>query len=191
MIVYEEGYLILFNREVPLRERSIVFIGFMGVGKTTIGKLVAKKLYRDFIDVDEEIQKEYNMPVSQIFEEIGEKAFREREKSLIISLCNQKLKILSLGGGAFLQEEIKEVCLSKCIVFFLDLSWESWKDRISLIIDSRPILQGKSIEEIEELFNKRQEIYAVHHSKVVTDNHEVEEVAQYIVDSLKLAWELN
>ncbi len=191
LIVYEEGYLILFNREVPLRERSIVFIGFMGVGKTTIGKLVAKKLYRDFIDVDEEIQKEYNMPVSQIFEEIGEKAFREREKSLIISLCNQKLKILSLGGGAFLQEEIKEVCLSKCIVFFLDLSWESWKDRISLIIDSRPILQGKSIEEIEELFNKRQEIYAVHHSKVVTDNHEVEEVAQYIVDSLKLAWELN
>ncbi|WP_187292180.1 shikimate kinase [Bacillus sp. 1NLA3E] len=181
----------LVNREVPLRERSIVFIGFMGVGKTTIGKLVAKKLYRDFIDIDEEIQKEYNMPVSQIFEKIGEKAFREREKSLITSLCDQKLKILSLGGGAFLQEEIKKVCLSKCIVFFLDLSWESWKDRISLIIDSRPVLQGKSIDEIEELFNKRQEIYAVHHSKVETDNHDVEEVAQFIVDSLKLAWELN
>ncbi|MDF2902776.1 MAG: aroK [Bacillus sp. (in: firmicutes)] len=183
--------MILVNREVPLRERSIVFIGFMGVGKTTIGKLVAKKLYRDFIDIDEEIQKEYNMPVSQIFEKIGEKAFREREKSLITSLCDQKLKILSLGGGAFLQEEIKKVCLSKCIVFFLDLSWESWKDRISLIIDSRPVLQGKSIDEIEELFNKRQEIYAVHHSKVETDNHDVEEVAQFIVDSLKLAWELN
>ncbi|AGK52785.1 shikimate kinase [Bacillus sp. 1NLA3E] len=181
----------MVNREVPLRERSIVFIGFMGVGKTTIGKLVAKKLYRDFIDIDEEIQKEYNMPVSQIFEKIGEKAFREREKSLITSLCDQKLKILSLGGGAFLQEEIKKVCLSKCIVFFLDLSWESWKDRISLIIDSRPVLQGKSIDEIEELFNKRQEIYAVHHSKVETDNHDVEEVAQFIVDSLKLAWELN
>lgn len=191
MVVILGGWLILVNREVPLRERSIVFIGFMGVGKTTIGKLVAKKLYRDFIDIDEEIQKEYNMPVSQIFEKIGEKAFREREKSLITSLCDQKLKILSLGGGAFLQEEIKNVCLSKCIVFFLDLSWESWKDRISLIIDSRPVLQGKSIDEIEELFNKRQKIYSVHHSKVETDNHDVEEIAQFIVDSLKLAWELN
>ncbi|MFS0639056.1 shikimate kinase [Mesobacillus foraminis] len=180
----------MFNREVPLKEKSIVFIGFMGVGKTTIGKLVAKKLYRDFVDIDEEIEKEYQMPVSQIFSSIGEKAFREREKSMIIDYCQQKLQIISVGGGAFLQEEIRNVCLSSCIVFFLDLSWESWKERISLIIDSRPVLQDRSLEEIEELFYKRQEIYSVHHSKVSTDNQEMEEVADYIVDSLKLAWEL-
>ncbi|MCM2536184.1 shikimate kinase [Neobacillus pocheonensis] len=162
----------------------------MGVGKTTIGKLVAKKLYRDFIDIDEVIEKEYNMPVSQIFTEIGETAFREREKSIITDVCNQKLQVISLGGGAFLQEEIRKVCLSSSIVFFLDLSWESWKDRISLIIDSRPVLQGKSLEEIEELFYKRQEIYSIHHSKVETDNHDTEGVADYIVESLKLAWEL-
>lgn len=179
------------HHEVPLRERSIVFIGFMGVGKTTIGKLVAKKLYRDFIDVDEEIEKEFKMPPSQIFKTMGEKAFREREKSLITSLSQQKLKIISVGGGAFLQEDIRKKCLENCIVFFLDLSWEGWKERINLIIDSRPVLQGKTIEEIEELFYKRQEIYAAHHSKVETDNHDVEDVADYIVDSLKLAWELN
>ncbi|PLR85404.1 shikimate kinase [Bacillus canaveralius] len=178
------------NREVSLRERSIVFIGFMGVGKTTIGKLVAKKLYRDFIDIDDEIEKEFNMPVSQIFEKIGEKAFREREKSLIIDLSKQKLHIISVGGGAFLQEEIREECLASCIVFFLDLSWESWKERISLIIDSRPVLQGRSIDEIKELFYKRQEIYSTHHSKVQTDNHDIEEIADYIVDSLKLAWDI-
>jgi shikimate kinase len=179
------------KRAIPLKERSIIFIGFMGVGKTTIGKLVAKKLYRDFVDIDEEIVKEYNMPITQIFNEIGEKAFREREKSLITSLCEQRLQIISVGGGAFLQEEIRRVCLATCIVFFLDLSWEGWKDRISLIIDSRPILQGKSIKEIEELFYKRQEVYSVHHSKVETDNHDSEEIAEYIVESLKLAWELN
>ncbi|WP_420489574.1 shikimate kinase [Neobacillus niacini] len=162
----------------------------MGVGKTTIGKLVAKKLFRDFIDVDEEIEKEYGMPVTQIFNKIGEKAFREREKNVITSLCQKKLRIISLGGGAFLQEEIRKVCLSSCMVFFLDLSWENWKDRISLIIDSRPVLQGKSIEEIEELFYKRQNLYAVHHSKIETDNQEVDEIADYIVDSIKLAWEL-
>jgi shikimate kinase len=179
------------KRAIPLKERSIIFIGFMGVGKTTIGKLVAKKLYRDFVDIDEEIVKEYNMPITQIFNEIGEKAFRDREKSLITSLCEQRLKIISVGGGAFLQEEIRRVCLATCIVFFLDLSWEGWKDRISLIIDSRPVLQGKSIKEIEELFYKRQEVYSVHHSKVETDNHDSEEIAEYIVESLKLAWELN
>ncbi len=176
--------------EVALKEKSIVFIGFMGVGKTTIGKLVAKKLFRDFTDVDEEIEKEYDMPVTQIFNKIGEKAFREKEKNVITSLCKKKLQIISLGGGAFLQEEIRKVCLSSCIVFFLDLSWENWKDRISLIIDSRPVLQGKSIEEIEELFYKRQNLYSVHHSKIETDNQEVDEIADYIVDSIKLAWEL-
>lgn len=182
--------MILLNREVPLKEKSIVFIGFMGVGKTTIGKLVAKKLYRDFVDIDEEIEKEYQMPVSQIFSTIGEKAFREREKSIITEYCQQKLHIISVGGGAFLQEEIRKVCLSSCIVFFLDLSWDSWKERISLIIDSRPVLQDRSLEEIEELFYKRQEIYSLHHSRVSTDNQDMEEVADYIVESLKLAWEL-
>lgn len=180
----------LENRKGSLKEKSIVFIGFMGVGKTTIGKLVAKKLYRDFIDIDEEIEKEFKMPVSQIFNEIGEKAFRQKEKEMIIEQCRQKLHIISVGGGAFLQEEIRQECLSSCIVFFLDLSWESWKERISMIIDSRPVLQGKTIEEIEELFYKRQEVYSAHHSKISTDNHEIEEVADYIVTSLKLAWEL-
>jgi shikimate kinase len=181
----------LETRQVPLKEKSIVFIGFMGVGKTTIGKLVAKKLYRDFVDIDEEIEKEFHMPVSQIFNEIGEKAFRQREKEIIIEQCRQKLRIISVGGGAFLQEEIRKECLSSCIVFFLDLSWESWKERISMIIDSRPVLQGKTIEEIEELFYKRQEVYSAHHSKIQTDHQEVEEIADYIVKSLKLAWELN
>lgn len=184
------GTNLLINRASSLKEKSIVFIGFMGVGKTTVGRVVAKKLYRDFIDIDEEIEKEYKMPVSQIFSSIGEKAFREKEKNMIKNLCNQKMKIISLGGGAFLQEEIKQECLSKCLVFFLDLSWENWKDRISLLIDSRPVLQGKTIEEIEELFYNRQKIYSVHHSKVITDNQDVEEIADYIVESLKLAWEL-
>jgi hypothetical protein len=54
------------NHERSLREKSIVFVGFMGVGKTTIGKLVAKKLYRDFVDTDEEIEKEFGMPTTKI-----------------------------------------------------------------------------------------------------------------------------
>lgn len=178
------------NREVSLREKSIVFIGFMGVGKTTIGKLVAQKLYRDFIDVDQLIEAEYGMPVSKIFEQLGEKAFREKEKQVIMDLSNRKLHILSLGGGSFLQEEVKKVCLENCIVIHLDLSWDSWKERINLIIDSRPVLKGKSLDDMEELFYNRKAIYSDHHSKVSTDSQDIEEVADYIVDSLKYAWDL-
>lgn len=178
------------SNHLSLREKSIVFIGFMGVGKTTIGKLVAKKLYRDFIDVDEEIEKEYNMPTSEIFKAIGEKAFRKKEKDIINYYSKQKLKIISVGGGAFLQEEIQQTCLSNCIVFHLDLSWDNWKERISLLIDSRPVLQGKSLDEIKELYYNRQKIYSLHHSKLETDNLDLESIAEYIVESLKIAWEL-
>jgi shikimate kinase len=178
------------RNKMSLREKSIVFIGFMGVGKTTIGEQVAKKLYRDFVDIDKEIEKEYNMPTSEIFKTVGEKVFREKEKSMISDYSQQSLKIISVGGGAFLQEEIRNICLTNCLVFFLDLSWDSWKERISLIIDSRPVLQGKTLEEIETLFYERQEIYSLYHSKVETDNLEVEDVADFIVESLKTAWEI-
>lgn len=180
----------MINNYMSSEEKSIVFIGFMGVGKTAIGESVAKKLDRDFIDIDKEIEKEFNMPVRQIFDSIGEKAFREKEKSTIQHFCQQNLKVISLGGGAFLQEEIREFCLSHCTVFFLDISWDCWKERLDLIIDSRPVLQGLSLEEIEQLFYKRQEIYSAHHAKLTTDHLAIEEAADCVVDSLKLLWNM-
>jgi shikimate kinase len=179
------------NNEIPLREKNIILIGFMGVGKTTIGHHLANKLYRDFIDVDHEIEQEYNMPIKQIFKSLGEKRFRQMEKDHILDLCaNSRLKIVSLGGGAFLQEEIRDACLSTSIVFFLDLTWEAWKDRLKFIVNSRPVLQDKSLDEIEELFYSRQNIYSLNNSKVNTDELDPEEAADYIVKTLKFGWEI-
>ncbi|BCU80467.1 shikimate kinase [Polycladomyces abyssicola] len=177
--------------EIPIREKNIVLIGFMGVGKTTVGQLVAKKLYRDFIDIDEEIEKIYNMSVTDIFRKIGETEFRRVERELIVNICNhKKLKIISLGGGAYLQEEVRKVCLSKCIVYFLDLSWESWKERLPLIIDSRPVLQNKTLHEIEDLFFKRRKAYSLHNSKITINNLDAETIANKIVESVKFAWDI-
>lgn len=177
------------SMERSLREKSIVFIGFMGAGKTTIGKLVSKKLSRDFIDIDHEIESAYNMTTSEYFKTYGEQAFRQKEKRLITQFSNQPGKIISVGGGAFLQKEVQEICLSNCLVIFLDLPWESWKERIPLIMDSRPVLQGKTLKEIKELFTSRQKIYSMHHLKVKIDKLGSEAAADYIVDLLKTTWD--
>ncbi|MBU8878702.1 shikimate kinase [Bacillus sp. FJAT-29790] len=178
------------NNRMSIKEKSIVFIGFMGVGKTTIGALVAKKLYRTFIDIDQEIEAMFNMSISEIFEKHGEAKFRELEKDTIKSYCNQKLKIISVGGGAFMQPEVRDICLTNCIVFYLDMSWEQWKERLNILIDSRPVLQGRDINEIEELFYKRQGAYSLNHSTLNVDEQTANDAADYIVESLKLAWDL-
>lgn len=181
----------MVEREIPIREKNIVLIGFMGVGKTTIGELVAKKIYRDFIDIDQVIEKTYNMPITQIFKEIGEPKFRQIEKEMITIYCTKsRLKIISLGGGAYMQEEVRRVCLDNCIVFFLDLSWESWKNRLPLIIENRPVLHNKTLEEIESLFVERRAIYSLTNSKFSTNDVDPEAVANNIVESIKLAWDI-
>ncbi|MFC5712902.1 shikimate kinase [Thalassorhabdus alkalitolerans] len=175
----------------PLRERNIVLIGFMGVGKTSVGSLLAKNLFRDFIDIDQEIEKKYSMKVPDIFKELGEKKFREMEREMTISWCRDtRLKVISLGGGAYAQPDIRKVCLESNIVISLDLTWDSWKDRLDLIIDSRPVLQNKSLEEIEALYKEREQMYKLNSFEVETDEKDVEEVVDYIVSSLKLGWEL-
>ncbi len=184
MIIDSKGNAGMGNHNIPLDDKNIVFIGFMGVGKTTVGQVVAKKLGREFIDMDAEIEREYGMPCSEIFQTIGEQAFRAKEKSMIVEYCEKQAKILSLGGGAFLQEAIREVCLEKCIVILLDLSWEAWQGRLRSIVDTRPVLQGRTMEQIKELYEERQVIYAFHHFKITTDHLEPKAIADRIVQAI-------
>lgn len=179
------------NFGLSVREKSIVCIGFMGVGKTTVGKLLAQKLYRNFVDIDVEIEKAFAMPIPQIFEIYGEQAFRAKEKELIVKYSQQPLNIISVGGGAFLQKEIQDICMADCIVLFLDISWESWKDRIHILVDNRPLLKGRSLEDMKTLFLERQTIYSLNHSKFQVDNFKAEEAADYLADALKLSWEIH
>ncbi|WP_156288382.1 shikimate kinase [Oceanobacillus salinisoli] len=167
-----------------MEQKSIVLIGFMGVGKTTIGREVADKLNRNFIDIDSEIEKAFDIPTTEIFQTYGQETFRRKEKELIKKYTQQKQLVISVGGGAFLQEEVKQLCLSNCIVVFLDISWDTWKERIGFLTRTRPNLQGKSLGEIKELFNERQPIYKNHHVKVNTDHLNVDEAAYKVINEL-------
>jgi shikimate kinase len=166
--------------------KNIVLIGFMGVGKTTIGKLVAQQTSRELIDLDEQIEEQFKMPIVEIFKTFGEEKFREAESSILKDWCmNSRLKVLSLGGGAFMRKENREICLTTSIVVFLDLSFDAWKERVNLLMNTRPILQNKSLAEIEELYDKRKPVYALSHLTIKTDGMNADEVAVRLVELLK------
>lgn len=156
---------------------SIILIGFMGSGKTTIGQELANLMNREFIDLDKEIERKYNLKTTEIFEKYGEAVFRQEEKRMVIHFAEQKNKVISLGGGAFLQNEVRDACLENGIVIYLEIGWEAWLQRLDELTSDRPLLQGKSIVEIKQLFDSRQEIYERNHIRIKTDHQTVTETA--------------
>jgi shikimate kinase len=158
----------------------------MGVGKTTIGQLAVKKLDWEFIDIDQEIEKRHHMSIPAMFEQKGEDYFRKVERERIVDVCTkERQKVLSFGGGAYLQEEVRNVCLSHGIVVFLDLSWENWKERLPSIVHDRPLLKNKTLEEIKQLFEQRKQTYSQHHYHVATDGLDPETVATRILELIR------
>lgn len=162
-------------------DKNIVLIGFMGVGKTTVGKMLAEALSWEFMDSDHVIEQKFGMPITEIFRRHGEPVFRQAEKETIEELCTRHTgKVISLGGGAFSQEAVREVCLKHCTVIYLELSWRQWKRRRSQLVENRPILQTRTNEEIRQLFDLRKTHYASNHIKIRTDGLNSDEVARII-----------
>lgn len=167
------------------KEKHIVLTGFMGAGKTTVGQILARRLDRELIDTDEEIEKRQNMTITEIFRQMGEPVFRRLERECIADLCaNTRRKVLSLGGGAFMQEETRNICLDAAFVVFLDLSWEAWQERLPLLQDTRPLLQNRPMEEIRLLFDVRRQVYMLSHFVILADQLSPEETADRIIRSI-------
>lgn len=167
-------------------KQSIIFNGFMGVGKTTIAKQVAEELNYTFVDIDKEIIKSFNLPITEIFKQFGEKSFRKKETELINFFTKQRVNVVALGGGAFKNPENINTCLNNGVVIHLDLSYEHWKIRMPKLIDTRPILQNKTAIEIKELYNERQVIYQNRDIHIMTDNLTEKEVTEIVINKLKL-----
>ena len=101
-------------------KKNLVLLGMMGVGKTTLGKIVAKKQGLAFIDTDKSIEKKKLMKISEIFKKKGETFFRLEEEKEILSLVQKKECVLALGGGAFINKKIRDAVLKKTISIWLD-----------------------------------------------------------------------
>jgi len=138
---------------------NIFFVGLMGAGKTTIGKLLAKKLKKTFYDTDHEIEKKLGVKVSVIFELEGEEGFRKRETQMIDELTNKKDIILATGGGAVLNEENRRLLKERGKVIYLNAKPQNLAKRMAFDKD-RPLLQqGNMLDTLNNLYEERHPLY--------------------------------
>lgn len=150
----------IFN-DVKSQKQNIVLIGMPGSGKTTIGKAVAQKLGRDFIDSDDEIKKIIKTEISDYFSQNGEEKFRDTETQVIKDIAKSSGVVIATGGGAVLRHENIDALKMNGIIYFLDRP-------LSDIIPTSDRPTASSREAIEKRYNERYEIYKSSADKFVT-----------------------
>ena len=153
----------------------------MAVGKSTIGALVAKKLGLKFYDTDKIIENEAKMSVAEIFEKRSENFFRSLEEKIILKNLQNDKSIISLGGGAFLNEKIRKEIIANHVSFWLDCSDKTLLRRIRNN-KRRPIANKLNNKELIELIGKRRKIYKKAKFKIKCDKLTKIEVVNNILE---------
>jgi 3-dehydroquinate synthase len=166
---------------------NIFLVGLMGAGKTTVGRALAKKLHKRFIDSDHEIEARTGASIPLIFEIEGEASFRQREAEVIRDLTAQSDIVLATGGGAILRPENRECLKSRGTVIYLRASVQSILQRTSHD-KNRPLLQtADPRQRIEQLAREREPYYLeVAHLIVETGRPNVQSLVQTILMQLEM-----
>ena len=139
--------------------KNLTLTGMMGVGKSTIGKNLAKKLNYDFIDIDKLIEVKERSPINLIFKKKGENYFRKVENEITLEKLKKNNSIISLGGGAFLNKSIRISAKKTSITFWLDVNTDLLIKRLSKS-KKRPLLYKKNISDtIKKIYLEREKIY--------------------------------
>jgi len=160
--------------------KNLVLVGMMGSGKSLIGKLLSKKLSFEFIDIDNQIEKFENKTISEIFKKKGEKYFRQIEEDISIKFLKLQNKIISLGGGGYINANIRENALNKCVTV-----WLNWKHStlINRIKNSkkRPLAIKLNAYELKKLIVERSKIYNSSDYKINCDKLERNQIVKRII----------
>ena len=163
-------------------KKNLVLLGMMGVGKTTLGKIVAKKLRFNFFDTDGLIEKQNSMLVKEIFEKKGEVFFRKEEEKIALNCLDLEKSIISLGGGAFINKRIRDKVLSNCVSIWLDLSIKNLSLRLNKNI-KRPLLKKKdNLKIVQNIYNERKEIYKLANYKIDCNKFNIKQTTKKIVN---------
>ena len=162
-------------------KENLVFLGMMGSGKSSIGSLVAKKLKLNFIDTDEEIEKELGLTIKKIFENKGEEYFRKIEEKITLKKLKLHSKVISLGGGAFTNKNIKNEVLKNHKSFWLNWSHEILINRIKNS-KKRPLAANATNNELIDLIKKRSNNYSKALFEIKCDNLSKYEIVEKILN---------
>ncbi|TNE67543.1 MAG: shikimate kinase [Alphaproteobacteria bacterium] len=172
----------------PWRGRTIVLVGLMGAGKTTVGRRLARRLRLPFVDSDQEIEKAAGMSVAEIFENFGESEFRSGERRVISRLLDGNPQVVATGGGAFVNNETRALIKERGLSVWLDADIETLVERTSRR-DTRPLLkQGDPKAILTRLANERAPFYAEADLKVTSSAGPHDNVVGSVIDAL-LAYE--
>ncbi len=176
----------------PGRQRrlpaNVVLIGLSGSGKTTVGRLLAKRLGWRFIDTDREIQREQGQTVQAIFREHGEPRFRAIEAAMVAEVCGRTNQVIATGGGSPVAEANRERMLDGNLVIFLEGAPGTLANRLtrSIAREPRPMLEDRDLaERLAELGQQRDAAYRCAHHIVQTDHRTPREVADVIADLVR------
>lgn len=141
-------------------EGSLVLVGLMGVGKSTIGRRLAARLGLPFVDADEEIEKAAGMTIQEMFDRHGEPAFRDGERRVIARLIDGTPKVIATGGGAFVNDDTRRLILDKATAIWLDADINILVNRVARR-EGRPLLKDKDPRDVlARLARERAPFYA-------------------------------
>ena len=162
-------------------KENLVFLGMMGSGKSSIGSLTAKRLKLNFIDIDKEIEKELGTSIKKIFKTKGESYFRRFEEKITLKKLKLNSVVISLGGGAFINKNIRKEVLKDNLSF-----WLNWDENILLgrIKNSkkRPLAFYANDNELIDLIQKRSNIYSKALYEIKCDNLSKSEIVKKILE---------
>lgn len=162
-------------------DRNIILVGFMGTGKSTVGREVARQLSRRFVDLDEEIVLAAGRPIPQIFADEGESGFRKWERGVVKRYSVPKNLVLATGGGIVLNVANTESLAEAGILICLDASVESILKRVERD-RRRPLLQTPDREQrVRELLSERMPYYEAVKHHIATDGLSHAEVADRVI----------
>ena len=161
--------------------KNLVLLGMMAVGKTTLAKIVAKKQGLEFIDIDKNIEKKNAMQIKDIFNIKGEIFFRNEEEKEVLKSLKKNNCVIALGGGAFINDVIRENILKSAISIWLDANIKTLKERIKTN-NRRPLLVNENNEVIlKELYDKRRKIYKLADHRINCNKSSKENLVKKII----------
>ena len=152
----------------------------MGVGKSTVGKFLSKKLNMPFKDLDREIENLESLTSREIFYFKGEPYFRGLEEREILKIIKKKGRVIALGGGTFINQKVRKNIKKTCFSVWLDLPPEKIFERVKKN-NRRPLLsQAKSIKDVEKIYLNRKKIYALSDYRLNCANKSINQMVNEI-----------